>query len=273
MVVHRMEPNKTQKTPVLAAITGPFPYRVALAGGWIDQPFISLHNPQAPGSMVVVSVVPEYRFMDRAGFGSSTRRAAQLLWGERFPDAAPAELVRALYKAENQDKAEPSGSQDMIGMIYPGINRLDYDTRHAGGYFPAHIESCLDMQVANWLETVLHILPVSQRPQDYSPLGIKNLEPAWIQKLGQTGRECFDSILKMDLHALGRSLNECMQCWEAILPDTVSHTAIPIDLKVILQYYQARYPGAMYSGCGGGYLFVVSAQPVPGSFGLHVRLA
>jgi hypothetical protein len=29
----------------------------------------------------------------------------------------------------------------------------------------------------------------------------------------------------------------------------------------------------MYSGCGGGYLLVVSKEPVPGAFTVKVRLA
>ena len=41
----------------------------------------------------------------------------------------------------------------------------------------------------------------------------------------------------------------------------------------LLAYYQSRYPGAMYSGCGGGYLFVVSDEPVPGAFQVKVRIA
>jgi len=28
----------------------------------------------------------------------------------------------------------------------------------------------------------------------------------------------------------------------------------------------------MYSGCGGGYLYVVSAEPVPGGFRVKVRV-
>jgi hypothetical protein len=30
---------------------------MALAGGWIDEPFVSRHNPEPPGFMVVVSLV------------------------------------------------------------------------------------------------------------------------------------------------------------------------------------------------------------------------
>jgi hypothetical protein len=67
-------------------------------------------------------------------------------------------------------------------------------------------------------------------------------------------------------------MNECMCCWEALLPHTVRHPAITVDLMGLLAAYQARYPGAMYSGCGGGYLYVVSDRPVPGGFQVKVRL-
>jgi hypothetical protein len=72
---------------------------------------------------------------------------------------------------------------------------------------------------------------------------------------------------------LGAAMNECMCCWEAILPGTVRHPTIEMDLVKLLEFYQARYPGAMYSGCGGGYLFIVSDEPVPGGFQVKVRAA
>jgi hypothetical protein len=62
-----------------------------------------------------------------------------------------------------------------------------------------------------------------------------------------------------------------MECWEAILPQTVDHPAIHVDLKAILHNYQARYPGAMYSGCGGGYLIVTADNEVPGCLQVRVR--
>ncbi|HVP91331.1 MAG TPA: hypothetical protein VMS75_08955 [Terriglobales bacterium] len=43
------------------------PYRLALAGGWIDRPFVSARNPDPPGSMVVVSLEPDREDMDRSG--------------------------------------------------------------------------------------------------------------------------------------------------------------------------------------------------------------
>ena len=153
----------------------------------------------------------------------------------RCPSAIPTQLVQELYEAENQGKAEPSGSQDMIGLVYPGVNRLDYDFTHKGGIFPRHIESNNDPQVAQWLGQVIHILPVNQRPEGYNPLETKNLDPDWIARLGQSGQDCYDAIVARDLAALGESLNECMRCWEAILPGTVRHRTIQIDLPGLLR--------------------------------------
>jgi hypothetical protein len=258
-------------TPI-TDIIGELPYRMAFAGGWIDQPFLSQLNSEPPGSMVVVSIEPTCRFMDRCGMGTSTRKVAASLWGDHIPAGDPSQRIRDLYMVENLGKTEPSGSQDMAGLIYPGINCLDYDFSYEGGYFPVHVESCCDTKTARWLSRVLYMLPVTQRPDGYSPLGIKNLEPEWIRRLGRSGKVCYEAILAKDLPALGASMNECMACWQALLPHTVRHPKITVDLLALLGFYQSRYAGAMYSGCGGGYLYVVSDEPVPGGFQVKVRL-
>ena len=261
------------KSNPIGRYLGAIPNRLQLAGGWIDQPFVSRHNPHSPGSMVVVQIEPDFRPMDRSGIASGTRAVAMKLWRGRLPGGPLPALVRELYEAENQGKAEPSGSQDMIGLIYPGISRLDYDFKVEGGVFPTHIESLNNARTARWLEKVLHLLPVEPRPEGYSPLGRKNLEPKWVARLGQSGRDCFEAIRRRDVVALGQSFNLNMRCWEALLPQVVRHPLIKLDLLGLLRAYQKQYPGAMYSGCGGGYLIVAAEQPVPGSFGVKVRLA
>jgi hypothetical protein len=222
--------------------------------------------------MVVVSLEPVLWFMDRCGMASGTREVALELWNGSLPDRTPVDLVRELYWAENKDKAERSGSQDMAGLIYPGLSRLDYDAEFEGGLFPAHVESNREPDVASWIEEVFHLVPINQRPEGYNPLGIKNLDPKWICQLGRTGKECFDAVVAKDIRGVGASMNRCMKCWEAILPHTLQHPTIRLDLKAILGYYQLRYPGAMYSGCGGGYVIAVSEEPVPGSLKVKVRL-
>ena len=257
----------------IAKVIGSIPYRLALAGGWIDQPFISQLNPKPPGSMVVVAVEPTFWFMERAGIATGTRKIANQLWNQQLPPGAPADLVKELYEKENSGKAEPSGSQDMIGLIHPGINRLDYDFKANGGVFPSHIESLNDPAIARWLESVIHVLPVAPRPEGYNPLGEKHLDSKWVERLGQSGRSCFEAIRAKNVVALGASLNECMECWETLLPHTVRHKTVTTDLVGLMRAYQSRYAGAMYSGCGGGYLFVISEAPVPGAFQVRIRTA
>ncbi len=261
------------KCTEITDVIGPFPYRMAFAGGWIDQPFISRLNPTPPGSMVVVNLEPTFRFMDRCGMATSTREVALQTWHGEVPGRNPAQLMRELYKAENAGKLEPSGSQDMAGLLYPGVNRLDYDASYEGGYFPIHVETNSDPAVAAWLENVVHMVPIAPRPEVYSPLGEKHFAAEWVRRLGQSGKDCFDAIVARDLRGLAASMNESMLCWEALLPQIVRHPNIKVDLLAILEYYQQRYGGAMYSGCGGGYLYVVSDEPVPGEIRVKVRLS
>ena len=216
-------------------VIGKMPYRMAFAGGWIDQPFVSQaqsRTPRLDGGRRAGADLPLHGALRHGHQHAQGRRCGS--GAARLPAGDPAELVRELYAEENRDKPEPSGSQDMIGLIYPGVNRLDYDFNHEGGYFPAHVESNNDPGVAHWLEDVIYMVPVAQRPAGYSPLGEKNLDPEWIQRLGQSGKDCFDAILTKDLRGLGASMNECMQCWEAILPNTVRHPTITVDLMGIL---------------------------------------
>ena len=261
------------KLSPVAKLLGPIPNRLQLAGGWIDQPFISRHNPKPPGSMVVAQIEPNFRPMDRSGIASGTRAIAMKLWKGRLPNRPRDQLVRELYAAENKGKAELSGSQDMIGLIYPGINRLDYDFKVHAGVFPCHIESCNRPKVARWLSQILHLLPIEPRPDGYSPLRVKRLDPKWVAKLGQSGKDCYDAIVRMDANRLGASLNLTMKCWERLLPRVVRHPLLRVELLPILKAYQQQYLGAMYSGCGGGYLIVVSQRPVPGAFQVNIRVA
>ena len=160
----------------------------------------------------------------------------------------------------------------MCGIVYPGVSRLAYDAAVDGGRFPSHVETTCDEHVARWLERVLHLVPVLQRPAGYSPLGVKRLDPAWIARLGRSGQTCYDAIVARDLAALGASLNETAACWDALLPHVHAHPTISLDLRALLVAYQAGSAGAMYSGCGGGYLIVASEAEIHGSLRVSVRL-
>jgi hypothetical protein len=119
------------------------------------------------------------------------------------------------------------------------------------------------------IDMIMHCEP---RPEGYNPLGKKHLNPKGIVRLGQTGNDGFDARRRMDIGVLGASMNDCMVCWEKLLPHVVKHPLIKPDLKAILKVYQKNHPGAMFSG-GGGYLLAASREPVPGAFQVTIRIA
>jgi cytidyltransferase-like protein len=235
------------------------PYRLCIAGGWMDQPWIS---ERAPGSLVVAALEPG-PFRERCGMATSTRRTALALWGGRVPVNDLERNARLLFAAENPPGTRyVSGSQDAIGLVHPGVNRL----RYAGAFWPERIDSTIDPAHAAWLERVLHLVPCTPRPQDYDPLVERNLDAGWIARLGAAGDLAWDSILRHDTAGLGRALDETLAAWRAILPRTVD------DALLAQRAALGGHAGSCFSGCGGGYLMVVAEEPVAGAVRFKVRL-
>jgi hypothetical protein len=238
-----------------------FPYRLCLAGGWIDQPWVSeIH----PGSVVVAQIWPTMDFNDRSGLATSSRNVGIKLWGDRYPNGDHEQNARLLFGAENPPgKKYISGSQDHIGLLYPGINRLYYN----GRYWPEQIESTTDKEICDWLSDVLWLVPLEPRPHGYDPLKIKHLEKPLIRELGESGKNCWEAILKKDVKGLGKAVKETLFSWKKILPLTVPDTVMTeMETK-----YFPNYAGAITSGSGGGYIIVVSDKMVWNAIKIKIR--
>jgi len=238
-----------------------FPYRLCLAGGWIDQPWVS---KVYPGSVVVAQIWPTMDFNNRSGLATSSRDFGIKIWGNRYPEGDPIENAKILFGAENPPGKEYiSGSQDHLGLLMPGVNRLYYK----GGYWPEKIESCIDPDICEWLSDVIYLVPLEPRPDGYDPLKIMHLERPLIKELGEAGDLCWKSILKKDINGLGKALYTTFLSWEKILPLTVPDWL----MNEIKTKYIPNYPGAIASGAGGGYIIVVSEEPVEGAIKVKVR--
>lgn len=238
-----------------------FPFRLCIAGGWIDQPWVSKIHP---GSVVVAQIWPTMDFNDRSGLATSSRKVAIKIWGDRYPDGDHETNAQLLFGAENPPgRPYVSGSQDQIGLLYPGINRLYY----RGGYWPEKIQSTTDKETCEWLSEVIHLVPVHPRPTGYDPLKLMNLEKSTIRELGEAGDSCWESIIRKDVDGLGRSMTTTLRSWKKILPLTVpDHIMDELETK-----YFPNYPGAITSGSGGGYIMVASDKPVEGAVKIKVR--
>lgn len=238
-----------------------FPYRMCLAGGWMDQPWVS---EICPGSAVVAQIWPTNDFNERSGMATSSRNIAKEIWDDNYPKGNPIRNAQLLFGAENPPYSKYiSGSQDQIGLLMPGINRLYYN----GGFWPEKIDSSIDPDICNWLSDVLHLFPLKDRPDGYDPIKIKNLTANIVNKLAKSGNECYDSILKKDTIGLGKAMTDTFMAWSEMLPLTVPKWV----MEEMEDKYINKYPGAITSGAGGGYAFVVSDKPIEGALKIKVK--
>ena len=232
------------------------PYRLSLAGGWIDQPFVSRIRP---GSMVNLSIEPD-DFMKRSGMATSTRATIETVW-KNIPDfnEDPLKYSKILFAVENPPGTKDiSGSQDSIGIVYPGIKRLDYN----GEYWPEKITYTTETHISDWLEEVIHLIPLWPRPYGYDPLKDFNSDLNVIKNLGRSGNICWESINEMDVSDLQFSLELCMDCWRKMLP-RVTNDEIEAKLE--------EYPGLLTGAGGGGYIICASDEPILGALKIKVR--
>jgi cytidyltransferase-like protein len=238
-----------------------FPFRLCLAGGWIDQPWVSKIYP---GSVVVTQIWPTIDFNDRSGLATSSRQIGIKIWGDKYPDGDPEENAKILFGAENPPGKEyVSGSQDHLGLLLPGINCLYYN----GGHWPEKIKSSTDKDICDWLSGVIHLVPLEPRPYGYDPLKEMHLDKPFIRQLGEAGEKCWDNIMNKNIIGLGNALTETFISWSKILPLTVPG----FIMREMETKYLKNFPGAVTSGAGGGYVIVVSEKEVNGSVKIKVK--
>jgi len=238
-----------------------FPYRICIAGGWMDQPWVS---EIYPGSVVVAQLWPTIDFNDRSGMATSSRNVAIDIWGNQYPNGDPIKNAKLLFGAENPPGSKYiSGSQDHIGLLNPGISKLFYN----GNYWPEQIDSTVDKETCEWLSNVLHLIPLKPRPIGYNPIKKKNLTREVIKKLGDAGEKCWKSIIRKDTTGLGESMTETFFAWKEMLPYTIPDY---VD-KEMRTYYFEKYLGAITSGSGGGYVVVASEKEIPDAVKIKIR--
>jgi hypothetical protein len=94
-----------------------------------------------------------------------------------------------------------------------------------------------------------------------------HLEKSFIRELGESGDLCWEAIINKDISKLGKALTDTLLSWKKILPLTVPDWVMDeMETK-----YFPNYPGAITSGCGGGYVIVVSDKEVEGAIKIKVR--
>jgi cytidyltransferase-like protein len=238
------------------------PYRIDLAGTWIDQPYVSKFHP---GAAVLISIEPTVEFNERSGMASSTRKVALKQWPAGLPDGKAEETARILFYCDNPPgKREISGSQDSLGIALPGLNRVFYD---GNGYWPASIESVHDEAVLSWLEERISLVTLWPRPDGFNVLDGSKIDREGVSRLAAAADACWKAILDRDEERFGRHFLESFEAQTAMFPRMLNDR-----IREVIGQYKDRALGWKLSGAGGGgYLILAVRDPLPGTIRIKIR--
>ncbi len=237
------------------------PYRIDLAGGWLDQPYVSRYYP---GPVVTISLEPTLEFNERSGMASSTRRHAMELWGTKIPTGNYEKLAKVLFCYDNPPGTEIiSGSQDSIGLVFPGLAYAYYE----GAYWPAHIVHRLDESLLHFVESSLQLVSLGPRFADYEVLSNTLIDRARARALAEAAEGHWQAILSQDIVRFGRTMRESFEAQVAMFPNMMNER-----VQALIDEYCDRALGWKLSGAGGGgYLILVAEKSIPGAIRVLAR--
>ena len=248
-------------TTLRGSLSSGLPYRLDLAGTWIDQPYVSKFHP---GWALTISLEPVIEFYERCGMSTSTRNAAARLWPYELPPMHPEKLAELLFRYENgPGKKEISGAQDSIGICMPGLNRHYYNN----GYWPEKIESIHDEDILSWLEEHIFLVLLWPREPGLNLLKETYITEENVKALTSAADCAWDAILAKDLNAFAAasldSFNAQVAMFPAMKPEKVQQT---ID-----KYKNDVLAWKLAGAGGGGYLALISEKPIENAIRIKIR--
>ena len=224
------------------------PYRLDLAGTWIDQPYVSCFGA---GWAITISLEPTVEFMERAGMSTSTRNAAKKIWPYQLPNDNSETLAKLLFCFENDPtrQGHVSGAQDAIGICMPGLNRHYYDNN----YWPERIESCQDEEILAWLEQHICMIPMFPRREGVSVVAGKQVTPQGVKHLSSAADACWEAIMHKNLEAFAAAFQASFDAQIEMFPSMMQ----PGVQEYIDLYRDKAMAWKMSGAGGGGYLALV----------------
>ena len=230
------------------------PTRIDLAGTWIDQPYVSCWHP---GWALTISLEPTFEIRERCGLSTSTRNQIKRIWPYQLPNMDPETLARLVFCFENhpeRDGGHISGAQDAIGICMPGLARHYYDNH----FWPEKIETCNDIDVLDWLESHLCLIPIEPRQPDCNVVDGKDINTNKAKALAVAADDCWKAIMAMDLQSFAQAYKASFNAQVAMFPAMIQGCVQPA-----IDHWSAT-PGVlawkMPGAGGGGYLALVVAD-------------
>jgi len=252
---------KRSTTALRSGNRSQLPYRIDLAGTWIDQPYVSKHKP---GWAVTLSLEPVIEYNERCGMSTSTRNAAKHMWPNFLPLEKPEKLAEILFRHENKPGTKIiSGAQDAIGICMPGLVRHYYNN----DYWPEQIESIHDDAVLDWLEAHLYMVLLWPRPEDLDLLSDTQINIANVENLTVAAEALWEAVQNKDLPEFTKAFSKSFEAQIALFPSMVNE-----KINTVIDSYKEEALAWKLAGAGGGgYLILVSEKPIKDAMRIKIR--
>ena len=237
------------------------PYRIDLAGGWLDQPYVSKY---ASGSVLTICIEPDYEFNDRSGMSTSSRKKAIELWQTDIPDGDKEKLAKTLFCFENPPGSKYiSGSQDSLGITMPGLNKFKYE----GGYWPTEINSVNDSELLDWIEERIWMIPLYPRNKSYDVLADQHIDTEGATRLSIATDTCWQGLIDRNAQVVGKAMTESFEAQISMFPNMLTNGVLEQ-----IDQFRNRVLGWKLSGAGGGgYLIFFSENSVENAIQIRIR--
>ena len=184
-------------------------------------------NKYAKGCVVTINIKFNAKICkDRCGLATSSRKHCIKAWNGKIPSNLGAvQAAKYMWGIENFSRfstgrrSYAAGSQDHLGLMFPGINKLNYGeppSQFASSSITLNdLDDPAQAAIFAWLEKVLHVveIPFVSRPSDFDSQRINLLKDPTVseerkgemaQAIADASEAAWNAIITMDTAGLGQ---------------------------------------------------------------------
>lgn len=212
-------------------------------------------SSHCPGTGITISIQPTPELSEQSGRASSTQRSAADLWGPQILAGDREKLAKMIFCTDNPPGTqEISGSQDSVGIVFPGLAKAYYE----GSYWPTRFDRLVDELTLQFVERSLYLVTLGPRHSGFSVLDNTRIDRAGAKALADATENCWRGIVDGDIERFGLGFRQSFEAQIAMFPNMMNE----MIAGLIREYGSSAFGWKLSGAGGGGYLILVSDRPI-----------
>ena len=134
-------------------------------------------------------------------------------------------------------------------------------------YWPKKFESVYHEDILSWLEQHIFMVLLWPREKDLDLLKETYITTENVKRLADAAEKAWNAILEKDIHRFAEAFLDSFRSQTQMFPAMIN----PQVQKAIDEYKDGALAWKLAGAGGGGYLILVSEEPVKGAMRIKVR--